>query len=99
MLNVEQLRRVLADLPGDMPIVIEDSRTGWMENSALYLAPAHIDRRISGNFLYARHRDDADNTHALLISAFHQSDEGVVEISRQSIWPKVIDAEFGIEPE
>jgi hypothetical protein len=98
-MNIEQLRRVLADLPGDIPIVVEDSSTGWMENTALYLAPAHIDRRISGNYLYARHCDGADNTHALLISAFHQSDEAFVEISPQSVWSKVIDAEFEIEPE
>jgi hypothetical protein len=37
------MRRVLADLPGDMPIIVEDSKMGWMENTALYLAAAHID--------------------------------------------------------
>jgi hypothetical protein len=92
-MNVEQLRRVLADLPPDTPIVLEDSKTGWMENAALYLAPAHIHRRLSGNYLYARHLEGADNCHALLISGFHQSDEGLVEISPRSVWPKVIDAE------
>jgi hypothetical protein len=95
-MNVEQLRRVLADLPGDMPIVVEDSKMGWMENAALYLAPAHIDHRISGNYLYAHHQDGADNCHVLLISGFSQSDEGLVEISPQSAWPKVIDAEADI---
>ena len=96
-MNVEQLRRMLADLPGDVPVVIEDSKMGWMENAALYLAPAHIDRRISGNYLYAYHRDSsADNCHALLISGFGQSDEGFVEISPPSAWPKVIDAEADI---
>jgi hypothetical protein len=95
-MNVEQLRRVLADLRGDMPIVLEDSKMGWMENAALYLAPAHIDHRISGNYLYARHQDGTDNCHVLLISGFNQSDEGFVEISPQSAWPKVIDAEADI---
>jgi hypothetical protein len=95
-MNVEQLRRVLADLPGDMAIVVEDSETGWMENAALYVAPAHIDRRISGNYLYASHRDGADNCHALLISGFGQSDEDFVDISPQSAWPKVIDAEADV---
>jgi hypothetical protein len=95
-MNVEQLRRVLADLPGDMPIVVEDSKMGWMENAALYLAPAHIDHRIPGNYLYARHQDGTDNCHVLLISSFNQSDEGFVEISPQSAWPKVIDAEADI---
>ena len=98
-MNIEQLRRALADLPGDAPIVVDDSSTGWMANAALYLAPAHIDRRISGNFLYALHRDGAENTHTLLISAFQQSDEGFLEISPQSVWPEVIDAGVDIEPE
>jgi hypothetical protein len=93
-MNVEQLRRALADLPGDMGVVVEDSKMGWMGNAALYLAPAHIDRRISGNYIYAHHRDSsADNCHALLISCCGQSDEGFVEISPQPAWPKVIDAE------
>jgi hypothetical protein len=92
-MNVEQFRWALTDLPGDMPIVVEDSKTGWMENAALYLAPAHIDRRISGNYLYAHHRDAADNCHAVLISGFGQSDEGCVEITPQPAWPKVFDAE------
>jgi hypothetical protein len=95
-MNVEQLRRVLADLPADTPIAVEDSNTGWMENVALYLAPAHIDRCISGNYLYVRHQEGSDNCHALLISGFHQSDEGVVEISPRSAWPKVIDAEADV---
>ena len=38
-MNVEQLRRALADLPGDMPVVVEDCTTGWMENVAMYVAP------------------------------------------------------------
>jgi hypothetical protein len=92
-MNVEEFRRVLADLPGDMPIVVEDSKTGWMENPALYLVPAHIDRRISGNYLYARHQDGSDNCHALLISGFGHFDEDFVDISPQSAWPTVIDAE------
>jgi hypothetical protein len=92
-MNVEQLRRVLADIPGDMSIIVEDSKMGWMENTALYLAPAHIDHRISGNYLYASHQDGADNCEALLISGFGQSGEGFVEISPQPAWPKVIDIE------
>ncbi|UMB68293.1 hypothetical protein [Mycobacterium paraterrae] len=54
-MNVEQLRRVLAEIPGDMPIVVEDCQMRWMANAGLYLAPAHIDCRISGNNLRARH--------------------------------------------
>ncbi len=92
-MNVEQLRRVLAELPGETPIAVEDSSMGWMENAALYLAPAHIDRRVSGNFLYASHRDGADNCRALLISSLYQSDEAFVDITPQPAWPRVIDAE------
>ncbi len=97
-MNVEELRRVLADLPGELPIAVEDSTMGWMENAALYLAPAHIDRRVSGSYLYACHRDGADNCHALLISSLHQSDESVVGISPEPAWPTVIDAEDEAAP-
>jgi hypothetical protein len=92
-MNVEQLRRALAGLPGEMPVVLGDSACGWMENAALYLAPAHIDRRISGNYLHACHLDGADNCQALLVSGFGQLDENVIDISPQLAWPKVIDAE------
>ncbi|BAX94377.1 hypothetical protein [Mycobacterium shigaense] len=92
-MDVEQLRRVLAGLPGEMPVLLGDSALGWLENAALYVAPAHIDRRISGNYVYARHRDGADNCHALLVSGFGQPDEDVVEISPQPDWPTVIDVE------
>jgi hypothetical protein len=95
-MNVEQLRRVLADLPGDVPVVVEDSEMGWIENAALYIAPAHVDHRVPGNYLYAHHRDSADDCQALLISGFGQSDDGFVDISPQSAWPKVIDAEADV---
>lgn len=95
-MNVDQLRRVLADLPGEMPIAVEDSTMGWMENTALYVAPAHIDRRVSGNYLYACHRDDTDNCHALLISSLQQSDASVVDITPQPARPTVIDGEADV---
>ena len=99
-MNVEQFRRVLAELPGDMPIIVEDSTMGWMENAALYRAPAHVDHRVSGNYLYARYEDGADNCEAVLISGFGQSDDGLVEITPQPAWPTVIDTEagFGDQP-
>ncbi|WP_313860371.1 hypothetical protein [Mycobacterium sp.] len=96
-MNVEQLRRALADLPGDMPVVVEDCTTGWMENVAMYVAPAHMDRRISGNYLHPCHRDDADNCHALLMSVFGQSEENLVDITPHSAWIKVIDAELEVQ--
>jgi hypothetical protein len=92
-MNIEQLRRILADLPGDIPVVVEDAKAGWMEGVALYLVPAHIERRISGNFVYSGHLDGADNCHALLMSAFGQHDQSVVEITPPPALPKVIDGE------
>ncbi|OBF44133.1 hypothetical protein A5787_13725 [Mycobacterium sp. 852002-50816_SCH5313054-b] len=91
-MNVEELRRALAHLPGGMPIAVEDSTMGWMENAALYVAPAHIDQRVSGSYLYARHRDGADNCHALLISSLHQPDERVVDVTPKPAGPEVIAA-------
>lgn len=92
-MNVEQLRRALVDLPGEMPVVLGDSKLGWMENAALYLAPAHIDRRVSGNYVYAHQKVGADNCHALLVSGFGHLDADFVDISPQHTWPQVIDAE------
>jgi hypothetical protein len=92
-MNIEQLRRILAGLPGDLPVVVEDSGAGWMEGVALHLAPAHIEHHISGNFVYASHQDGADNCDALLISAFGQPDESVIDITPPRISPDVIDAE------
>ena len=96
-MNVEQLRRVLAELPGDVPIVIDDCQMGWMANAALYLAPAHVDRGVTGNYLHEHHRDGADNCHALLISSLGQVDPGIVDISPQIAWPEIIDAEADSE--
>lgn len=96
-MNVEQLRRVLAEIPGDVPIVIDDCQMGWMANAALYLAPAHIDCCISGNYLRAQHRDGADNCHALLISSLGQIDPNVVDITPQIARPDVIDVEADIQ--
>jgi hypothetical protein len=96
-MNVEQLRRVLAEIPGDVPIVIDDCQMGWMANAALYLAPAHVDCSISGNYLRARHRDDAENCHALLISGLGQIDPNIVDITPQTAWPAVIDVEADLQ--
>ncbi|BBX48739.1 hypothetical protein GCM10009641_02150 [Mycobacterium cookii] len=95
-MNVEQLRRALAELPGDVPVVLDDCQMGWMANAGLYLAPAHLDCGITGNHLHARHRDGADNCHALLISGLGQVDPGVVDISPQIAWPEVIDVEVDV---
>jgi hypothetical protein len=92
-MNVEQLRRVLADIPGDLPIILEDCQMGWMANAALYVAPAHVDFRISGSFLRAHHEDGADNCHALLISSLGQTDQNVIDLTPHKVGPEVIDAE------
>jgi len=64
-----------------MPVVLEDSQSGWMQNAGLYIAPAYIDRRASGNYLYADDRNGHDNCHALLLSGFHQPDKIVADIT------------------
>jgi hypothetical protein len=64
-----------------MPVVFEDSRMGWMQNARLYVAPAHIDHRASGNYRYALDRNGHDNCHALLVSAFHQPDKAFADIT------------------
>jgi hypothetical protein len=92
-MNVQELRRALAHLPGEMLIAVEDSSMGWMENAALYVAPARIERRISGNYLYASHHDRADNRYALLISGLHQSNESVVDITPEPARSQVTDAD------
>jgi len=92
-MNVQELRRALAHLPGEMPIVVEDSSMGWMENAALYVAPAHIDRRTSGDYLCDCRHDRADNCYALLISGLHQSDDSVVDITPAAARSQLIDAD------
>jgi hypothetical protein len=96
-MNVDQLRRNLANLPGHLPIVIEDSSAGWMQGTGLYLAPAHFDRRISGTFLHAGHQGGPDDCQALVISAFNQSNPDYLEISEPPIWMPTIDAEVDLQ--
>jgi hypothetical protein len=64
-MNVDQLCRILANLPGHLPVVVEDSSAGWMQGAGLYLAPAHFDRRVSGTYLYASHQAGSDDCEAL----------------------------------
>jgi hypothetical protein len=92
-MDIEQLRRILARLPGDMPVVFEDSQLGWMQNARLYIAPAHIDRRVSGNYLHALNRNDRENCHALLVSAFHQPNKIFADITPESDAPKIVDVD------
>ena len=92
-MNVDQLLRILADLPGRLPVVIEDSSAGWMQGAGLYLAPAHFDRRVSGTYLYAGHQAGPDDCQALVISAFNQSNPDYLEISEPAAWMPTVDAD------
>jgi hypothetical protein len=92
-MNVQELRRALAHLPGEMLVAVEDSSMGWMQNAALYVAPAHVDRRVSGNYLYACHHERDDNRYALLISGLHQSDETVVAITPEPARSQLTEAD------
>jgi hypothetical protein len=47
---------------------------------------------ISGSYLFVGHQEVADDRHVLVLSAFGQSNEGVVDIGAKPIWPNVIDA-------
>jgi hypothetical protein len=95
-MNVDQLLQVLKDLPGRLPVVVEDSSAGWMQGTGLYLAPAHCDHRISGTFLHAGHEEGPDDCQALVISAFHQSNPDYLEITESSMWTPTIDVEVDV---
>lgn len=95
-MNVDQLLRILADLPGHLPVVVEDSSSGWLQGTGLYLAPAHFDRRISGTFLYEGHQEGPDDCLALVISAFNQSNPDYLEITEPPIWAPTIDAKCDV---
>ena len=93
-MNVDQLLRILADLPGHLPVVVEDSSAGWMQGTGLYLAPAHFDRRVSGTFLYEGHQEGPDDCLALVVSAFNQANPDYLEITEPPIWTPTVDAEL-----
>jgi hypothetical protein len=89
-MNVDQLLRIPSDLPGRLPVVIEDSSAGWMQGAGLYLAPVHFDSRISGAFLHAGHQGGPDDCEALVISAFNQSNADYLEISEPPLWTRTV---------
>jgi hypothetical protein len=95
-MNVDQLRRILTNLPGRLPVVVEDSSAGWMQGAGLYLAPAHFDCRVSGTFLYAGHQEGPDDCQALVISAFNQSNPDYLEITEPATWTPTVDAEVDL---
>jgi len=97
-MDVEQLRRILARLPGDMPVVLEDSQSGWMQNARIFVAPAHLDRRASGSYLHADNRNGRDNCQALLLSGFHQSDKIIADITPDSESPRILDGDSATRP-
>ena len=95
-MNVDQLLQILKDLPGRLPVVVEDSSAGWMQGTGLYLAPAHFDHRVSGTFLHTGHQAGPDDCQALVISAFYQSNPDYVEITETPTWTPTIDAEVDL---
>jgi hypothetical protein len=96
LMDVDQLLRILKDLPGRLPVVVEDSSAGWMQGTGLYLAPAHFDRRISGTFLHAGHQEGPDDCQALVVSAFYQSNPDYLEITEPPMWAPTIDVEVDV---
>jgi hypothetical protein len=95
-MNIDQLLRVLEGLPGRVPVVVEDSSSGWMQGARLYLAPAHFDRRVSGTFLHAGYQEGPDDCQALIVSAFYQSNPDYLEITESPMWAPTIDAEVDV---
>jgi hypothetical protein len=86
VITVGQLKRAIAGMPDDMPVVGEDAEFGWFSEVGLFTAPAHFDRRYGFAVCEGLRPDykDADrteNTTVLLISQHGQSDEGVVDIT------------------
>jgi hypothetical protein len=96
-MNVDQLLQVLRDLPGRLPVVVEDSSAGWMQGTGLYLAPAHFDHRVSETFLHAGHQEGPDDCQALVITAFHQSNPDYLDITGTPMWTPTIDAEVDVQ--
>lgn len=92
-MNVGQLFRVLAGLPDDMLVTVDDSTMGWMQNAALYLAPAHVTRLVSGTYLQQGPEAGGENCRALVISGCGRLDEDVVDITPEPAWPPVVDAQ------
>lgn len=92
-MNVGQLLRVLAGLPDDMPVTVDDSGMGWMQNAALYLAPAHVVRRVSGTYLHQGPEIGGENCRTLVISCCGQLDAEIVDITPEPAWTRVVDAE------
>jgi hypothetical protein len=93
-MNVDQLLRILSNLPSHRQVVVEDSSAGSMQGTGLCLAPAHFDRRTSGTILYAGHQEGSDDCRALVISAFNQSHPDYLEITEPPTWTPTVDAEL-----
>jgi hypothetical protein len=96
-MNVDQLLLILNNLPGCLPVVVEDSSAGWMQGTGLYLAPAHFDHRVSGTFLRRGHQEGPDDCQALVISSFYQSNPDYLEITESPRWTPTIDAEVDVQ--
>lgn len=98
MITVGQLRKAIADLPDDMPVLVQAECSTRDPN--LYVIPAHIEHTTYGSHVWEDHhtpnRFDAEygrryeNTTALLISEW--GNDGV-DITPESA-PSVVDGEL-----
>lgn len=99
-MNVGDLRRALAGLPDDMPIVTNDSERGWDDDVGVYLAAAHVEHHTYGNVIGegpARNSVEwpweQTDCRVLLISEFGEYDDGIVDLSPRHDRPNVVDAD------
>jgi hypothetical protein len=86
VITVGQLKKAVAELPDDMPVIGEDGEFGWFQDAALFTAPAHFDRRYGfavceGSRPEWKDAESTENTTVLLLSQHGQYDEGVVCIT------------------
>lgn len=55
-MNVGQLRKAIAELPDDMPVLIA-AECGACDEPNLYVVPAHIEHHTYGSHVYEDHRN------------------------------------------
>lgn len=104
-MKVDDLRRAIADLPGDMPVLIA-AECGADDSPNLYVIPAHIEHSPYGSHVYEDHRKPSEwrdamdaehgrrheNCTALLLSEWG-NDDGE-DITPQLDRPNVIDGDL-----
>ncbi|ASR87748.1 hypothetical protein WINTERMUTE_41 [Mycobacterium phage Wintermute] len=97
-MNVGELKRAIAELPDDMPVLIA-GETGASDHPNLYVVPATIKHFTHGNWVMEGHARlsptscrDLEHTTALLLSEWGNDDGENITPSHD--WPTVIEGEL-----